>query len=115
MKRHLLLGTFLFLLILKPLFVRAQFEMATVLGYVHDSSGAVVQNASVTLRNQGKQNQVTVRTDAQGAFEFTDVTLGQYAITAQAPGFSTTTTAPVPIPTTATTIAITTPCAGNTC
>jgi hypothetical protein len=37
---------------------------------------------------------VTVRTDAQGAFEFTDVTLGQYAITAQAPGFSTTTTAP---------------------
>src|SRR6201996_3569014 len=93
-KRHLLLGAILFLSILTPVLVKAQFETATVLGYVHDSSGAVVQDASVTLLNQGKQNQVTVKTNGQGAFEFTDVALGQYAITAQAPGFSTTTTAP---------------------
>ena len=89
MKRNLLLSTILFLWFLTPALVEAQFETATVLGYVHDSSGAVIQDASVTLLNQGKQNQVIVKTNGQGAFEFTDVALGQYAITAQAPGFST--------------------------
>lgn len=94
MKRYLFLCTILCLLILKPVFTEAQFETATVLGYVHDSSGAIVQNASVTLQNQGKQTQVTVKTNDQGAFEYTDVAPGQYLISAQAPGFSTATTAP---------------------
>jgi len=70
----------------------AQFETASVLGYVRDSSGAVVPNATVSLVNQETRAQVTVTTDAQGAYQFTDVKVGNYAVTSQAAGFGTTTT-----------------------
>lgn len=71
----------------------AQFETASVLGYVRDSSGALVSNAQVTLTNQNTQQKVVLKTNGEGAFEFTDVKVGQYHVTAQAPGFNTTETA----------------------
>jgi hypothetical protein len=77
---------------LKPSF--AQFETASVLGYVRDSSGAAVPNASVSLVNQGTKAQVSVTTDAQGAYQFTDVKVGSYEVTAQAAGFDVTATQP---------------------
>jgi hypothetical protein len=52
----------------------------------------VVANAAVSLVNQGTGAQVTVKTDAQGAYQFTDVKVGSYAVTSQAAGFDTTTT-----------------------
>ena len=70
----------------------AQFETASVLGYVRDSSGAVVPNAAVSLVNQETRAEVTVKTDAQGAYQFTDVKVGNYAVTSQAAGFDTSTT-----------------------
>jgi hypothetical protein len=72
----------------------AQFETASVLGYVRDASGAVVSGATVSLVNQQTKAQVTAQTNAQGAYEFTDVKIGQYQVTAQANGFDTSTTAP---------------------
>jgi hypothetical protein len=72
----------------------AQFETASVLGYVRDSSGAVVPGATVSLINQQTKTQVSLQTDAQGAYEFTDVKIGQYQVSAQANGFSTGTTQP---------------------
>jgi hypothetical protein len=72
----------------------AQFETASVLGYVRDASGAVVSGATVSLVNQETKAQVTAQTNAQGAYEFTDVKIGQYQVTAQANGFDTSTTAP---------------------
>ncbi len=74
--------------------VRAQFETASVLGYVRDSSGAVVPGADVTLTNQGTQTRQVVQTDAGGAFEFTDVKIGQYRVTARAAGFDLSMTEP---------------------
>ena len=71
----------------------AQFETASVLGYVRDSSGALVSNAQVTLTNQNTQGKVSLKTNSEGAFEFTDVKVGQYHVTAQAPGFNTADTA----------------------
>jgi hypothetical protein len=72
----------------------AQFETASVLGYVRDSSGALVPQATVTLIDQGTQTEVQVHTGNGGAFEFTDVKIGQYRIKAQAAGFDVSTTEP---------------------
>lgn len=77
---------------LVPVRLFAQFETASVLGYVHDSSGAALANAAVSLVNTGTGTTVAVKTDAQGAYEFTDVKVGTYKVIAQANGFDTSTT-----------------------
>ncbi len=88
--RRLMLA--LLLLLCAPAALMAQFETATVLGYVRDSSGAVVPGATVTLVDQQTKALVTAQTNAQGSYEFTDVKIGQYEVTAEATGFVTTTT-----------------------
>src|ERR1700678_455218 len=72
----------------------AQFETASVLGYVRDASGAVLEDATVSLVNQETRTTVTVKTNAQGAYEFTDVKIGEYQVTAKADGFDLSTTQP---------------------
>ena len=47
-----------------------------------------------SLVNQETKTQVTAQTNAQGAYQFTDVKIGQYQVTAQANGFDTSTTQP---------------------
>ena len=84
MKRILFVILAVCLLAGRPVAIYAQFETASVLGYVHDSSGAVVSGATVSLVNQETKAQVAAQTNAQGAYEFTDVKIGQYQITAQA-------------------------------
>jgi hypothetical protein len=91
-KRILFVILAICLFVVSPLSVYAQFETASVLGYVHDTSGAVVSGASVSLINQDTKAQVTVQTNAQGAYQFTDVKIGQYEVTALANGFDTSTT-----------------------
>ena len=81
-----------FLLVLSCSPLSAQFETASVLGYVHDASGAVLSNATVSLINQETKSVVTAKTNAQGAYEFTDVKIGEYQVSAQADGFDTSTT-----------------------
>src|SRR5580658_10133313 len=92
LKRLVVFAAIVCLLVLNLPRAFAQFETASVLGYVRDSSGAVVPNAVVSLINQETRAQVTVKTDAQGAYEFTDVKVGSYQVTSQAAGFDTTTT-----------------------
>ena len=75
-------------------FARAQFETASVLGFVHDSSGAAIPGAEVTLVNIATGVEVTVKADAQGQFEFTSVRIGQYKVKGAATGFSETVTEP---------------------
>jgi len=72
----------------------AQFETASVLGYVRDSSGAVVAGATVSLINQETKATVAAQTNVQGAYEFTDVKIGQYQVTTQANGFDKSSTQP---------------------
>jgi len=71
---------------------KAQFETATVLGFVHDTSGAAVPNARVTLTNVATGTEATATSDGQGGFEFTSVRIGSYKVNATAAGFSATTT-----------------------
>ena len=75
------------ILLAAPARLHAQFETATVLGYVRDSSGAFIAGATVTLINEQTKAQVVARTNGQGAYQFTDVKIGQYTVSAAATGF----------------------------
>jgi hypothetical protein len=66
----------------------AQFETATVVGTVRDSSGAVVPDAKVTLTNRETGVSLERTSDANGNFEFFTVRIGSYVISAEKPGFS---------------------------
>ncbi len=94
MKRNLLSVLTIFLLALGLTPLRAQFETASVLGYVRDTSGAFIPGATVSLVNQETKAVVTAKTSAAGAYEFTDVKIGQYTVTANANGFDVSTTSP---------------------
>ena len=62
--------------------------LAGVSGRITDQSGAVVEGATVTLRDaNGKTRQTTTGTD--GSFHLTELPAGQYEVTASASGFKT--------------------------
>ncbi|HEY7304561.1 MAG TPA: TonB-dependent receptor [Bryobacteraceae bacterium] len=69
-----------------------QFESGTVLGTVHDPSGANVSNASVTLDNTKTGVTLQTKTDSNGDYEFVNARLGTYRVSVAAPGFQTATT-----------------------
>src|SRR5687768_4916780 len=66
----------------------AQFETATVVGTVRDTSGAVVPQAKVTLTNTQTGVAQERTTDANGNYEFFTVRIGAYVVTAEKTGFS---------------------------
>jgi len=76
----------LFLALLAPAY--AQFDAATVLGTVKDASGAVIAGATVTLKNIDTDMARTVQTEADGNFQFTNVKIGNYRVSAELQGFS---------------------------
>jgi hypothetical protein len=75
------------LLILPGLSAWAQFESASVLGYVRDASGAAVTNSTVMLTNMATGITQSKTTDSEGKFEFPSVQIGNYQIVAEAQGF----------------------------
>ncbi|NOT59363.1 MAG: TonB-dependent receptor plug domain-containing protein, partial [Acidobacteria bacterium] len=66
----------------------AQFDTATVLGTVRDDSGNVVAGAKVTLTNLGTGIEANAATDENGSYQFLNVKLGAYKVSAEAKGFS---------------------------
>jgi hypothetical protein len=70
----------------------AQFDTAAVLGTVRDASGSVVANAKITLRNVNTAVSAASKTNSAGEYEFLTVKIGDYKVTAEAPGFSSATT-----------------------
>lgn len=70
----------------------AQFETASVLGYIRDTSGAVIPGASVKLISKTTGVTQELRSDSEGKFEFTSVLSGPYTLEAEAKGFEHTTT-----------------------
>ena len=66
----------------------AQFDAASVIGFVRDSAGAVVPNATVTLTNTETGVVTRVTADGDGKYEFSSVKIGDYRVTASAAGFS---------------------------
>lgn len=66
----------------------AQFDTATVLGTVTDAAGAALPKATVTLRNVATGITAQAQTDENGNYQFFNVKIGTYTITAEAAGFS---------------------------
>lgn len=66
----------------------AQFETASVLGYVRDTSDAPIANATVTLLNTATGVSIVRTSDDQGHFEFVDVHAAKYKVRGSANGFS---------------------------
>ena len=65
----------------------AQFETSEVLGAVRDPSGAPVSKADIILRNEKTGIETTTQSDGSGNYDFFDVKLGSYSLTAELPGF----------------------------
>jgi hypothetical protein len=80
------------LLLLLPAASFAQFETATVLVSVKDSSGAVVVGSKLTLENSKTGVALPAKTNDAGTFDFINVQIGSYRVKAEAPGFKTATT-----------------------
>ena len=66
----------------------AQFETASVVGTVRDSSGAVVPGAAVTLTAVETGVSTSRTTNDSGLYEFVTVRAGLYIVTAEKAGFS---------------------------
>ncbi len=76
------------ILLILPSSASAQFDSATVLGTVKDSTGAVVADVNVTLKNIETGITVSAQTDESGDFQFTNIKIGNYRVSAEKQGFS---------------------------
>ena len=83
----MLLSALLFVVLCSSTVV-AQFESASVLGYVRDASGASIPKAAVTLTNVQTGITQTATTDDSGRFEFSSVLIGSYRVSSEATGFT---------------------------
>jgi len=70
--------------------VHGQADQGSITGIITDSQHAVVQGATVTITNLDTQFQLKTTTDASGVYVFSPIKVGQYAVSAMAPGFATT-------------------------
>ena len=68
--------------------LHAQFENGSVVGTIHDASGAVVAGATVTATNNATGVTTKTTSDGQGDYEIPSLHVGVYAISASAAGFS---------------------------
>jgi hypothetical protein len=67
---------------------RAQFDSSSVLGTVRDKSGAIVADAKVTITNTATGVNLSRTTDVHGGFEFPNIRVGVYLLTAEKSGFA---------------------------
>src|SRR5437870_6626367 len=67
----------------------AQVSTATIAGVAQDASGAVIPGGSITAKNVETGVTRTVTTDEGGRYTIPELTLGDYEVEAQLPGFQT--------------------------
>jgi Carboxypeptidase regulatory-like domain/TonB-dependent Receptor Plug Domain len=62
-------------------------ENATITGTVSDASGAVIPNAAITLTNAEAGERRSTTSNSTGTYIFTALPVGQFSVSASAPGF----------------------------
>jgi len=67
---------------------RAQYEDGSLIGSIHDATGAAVGNAALTVTNINTGNVVKVNANGSGDYEVPSLRVGLYNIEATAPGFA---------------------------
>ncbi len=73
---------------LLPLHAVAQFENGSIVGLVHDVSGAVIPDATVTVKNIATGVVSTRQTNGSGDYEVPALRVGQYNVEVTKDGFS---------------------------
>jgi Carboxypeptidase regulatory-like domain/TonB dependent receptor/TonB-dependent Receptor Plug Domain len=81
-----LLAGLVFLLI--PNTAQAQYEDGSLVGTIHDASGAVIPGANVTATNVATGIVSKTSSNATGEYEFPSLRVGIYSVNASASGFS---------------------------
>ena len=94
-KERLLIGRswpVIWLLLLLSLcgLVHAQVDQGAITGVVQDSSGAAIPNARVTLTSPETGLALQRQANESGVYVFSPIKIGDYTLSASAPGFSTT-------------------------
>ncbi|MGA2808908.1 MAG: carboxypeptidase-like regulatory domain-containing protein, partial [Terracidiphilus sp.] len=67
---------------------RAQYEDGSLVGSIHDATGAAVPNAAVTVTNVNTGNVIKLTANSGGDYEAPSLRVGEYNIEASAPGFA---------------------------
>ena len=67
----------------------AQFDSATVLGFISDQTGAAMPGVTVTLTNPATGISTTAVSDERGQYQFLNVRIGTYSLKAELQGFTT--------------------------
>jgi len=75
------------LILLFSSFAFAQRDLGTITGTVTDSTGAVVQGATITITNEGTGESATLQTTAAGDYTRPALLPGSYTVTVEAQGF----------------------------
>jgi len=76
------------LLVLPALGAYAQYENGSLVGSIHDSSGAAIPNVNVSVINNATGILSNVTTNASGDYEVPSLRYGIYTVTAKAAGFA---------------------------
>jgi hypothetical protein len=76
------------LLILPALGAYAQYENGSLVGTIHDATGAAIPNVSVTVVNNATGIATNVTSNGAGDYEVATLRFGIYTITAKAAGFA---------------------------
>lgn len=85
MLRHALTLASLFLVLTG--FAAAQSGRGSLTGIIHDSTGAAVAKAHITFTENSTHTTYTTDTNVQGVYNFPEIQVGTYGLTATAPGF----------------------------
>ena len=83
--------------LLSTLFAGAQTFRGTLSGTVLDQSGAAIPNATLQLFNPATNDTLNGKANANGDFNFPELTVGTYKLTVSSGGFSTKVIAAIPI------------------
>jgi hypothetical protein len=87
----------LFLVACTAAVLNAQFDSGSILGTVRDASGAVVPEASITLRSLGTGVPSTTLSNSAGDYSFNSVPSGDYVVAVKCSGFKDATTSTITV------------------
>ena len=79
--------------------LNAQTTFGSVVGNVNDPSGAAISGTEVTLTNLGTNEKKSDTTNAEGLYQFVNVSPGQYSVEVAKPGFKRVLRTPVEVQT----------------
>jgi hypothetical protein len=87
MRISVLAASVLGVLVLSSISAQAQSTSGTVLGTVKDPSGSLIPKAKIELINTGTSAVRATETNANGAYQFTNIDVGTYQLKVTATGF----------------------------